>query len=147
MARPLVVDSSVLIPFFARSKYRRLIHRLIRERAFRVSSVVCEELFAGSRSRVERREYREFFSQFRTEDVVTPSHQDWVRAGDLASLYTARFGELDIHFHENDILIVLGARGVPADILTVNLRHMQTWADFLDKPGQRVLVFPPVSDD
>jgi hypothetical protein len=89
-----------------------------------------------------RREYQQFFRLFgRTGVVATPEHDDWLRAGGLLARYAARWGALEPAKHVNDILILLTARRLGAELMSENLHDMLSWARMLDSHDRRIPIY------
>ena len=87
-------------------------------------------------------EYGQFFARVaRSGLVATPDYDDWLRAGMLIARYSWRYGAIDTAKHLNDLLILLTARKLGAELITENLRDMQSWGRMLD-PKRPVSIRP-----
>ena len=125
--RPLLFDSSVLIPMIRGEAYEELFQRALRTGRARLSSVVMQELYAGARTRADKRNYDGINQAFiRQGYVVTPSHEDWTLSGVLLVRYQQRYGELEPRNHINDLLIALGAVRAGAELVTENVADIGT---------------------
>lgn len=134
----------MLIPYFRSGEGRLMLRGLADQGRLVLSSVVAQEVLAGARSESLRREYRHYFVQFEREGLaVAPTHEDWVLAGQMLSNYAQRWGAVDPAHHINDILIVLTARRLRANVISENARDMLTWARMLNSANRRVLVMRP----
>jgi len=103
--------------------------------------VVAQEILAGAKTQQERTEYRRFIRQAEHLGLsIAPRHEDWLRAGELLARYAWRWGALEPAKHINDILILLTARWLGAELLSDNLRDMLSWARMLDPQERRVTV-------
>ncbi len=115
--RPLLFDSSVLIPMIRGEAYEELFQRALRTGRARLSSVVMQELYVGAQTRADKRNYDGINQAFvRRGYVVTPSHEDWTLSGVLLAQYQQRYGDVEPRDHINDLLIALGAVRADADV-------------------------------
>ncbi len=122
----VIVDTSVYIAIlrdvvFARvfrPRYERELSRTY------MSSVVAGELLAGAWTAGERRQAAELYGPFeRVRRIVTPTHQTWKDAGEVAAVLARRRPDLRAKLRrglQNDILIALGARAIGARVVTRN---------------------------
>lgn len=134
--RPLLFDSSVLIPMIRGEAYEELFQRALRTGRARLSSVVMQELYAGARTRADKRNYDGINQAFIKQGyVVTPSHADWTLSGVLLAQYQRRYGELEPRNHINDLLIALGAVRAGAELVTENVTDMERWRKMLSRSG------------
>ncbi len=128
----LLLDTSVIIPYLGTVAYDRFVWvRLVREQLY-MSSVSAMELLAGSLQQDQRSKAEAFIDRLdRRERVVTPVHAEWLRAGLILARYQNRFGYVEPGDHIGDILILLTAERLGADLATENGRHFQLWSRFL----------------
>jgi len=134
-------DTSVLIPYFRGWAYAALIERSILDNRLWLSSVVLQELYAGTRSDLDKKDLDRIDRGLHAvERVVTPRHEDWVAAGVAISRYARLYGEIRPRDHINDLLILIGAARVDADLVTENAVDMNRWARILRKGGWEVRV-------
>jgi len=137
--RPQLFDTSTLIPMIRGEAYEPLFRRGLRSGRARISSVVMQELYAGARSRADKRSLDEFNRAFVSRGyVVTPDHHDWTRAGVILARYRRLHGDVQPRDHLNDLLIVLCAAKIAADLVTENAADMVRWRRMLP-PDARAL--------
>ncbi len=130
--RPVVFDTSIYIPYFRREAYRSLIEAQTRRGRNRLSSVVIQELYTGTRSPTDKRLLDELNRAFAGRGyVVTPEHEEWVLAGQLLNQYCRRHGFLDPRSHVADVLILVSALRIGAVLVTENVRNFSTWLRWL----------------
>lgn len=73
----MVFDSSVYIPYLRREAYRDLVEGQTRRGRKRLSSVVLQELFTGTRSPADKRLLDDLNRAFVASGyVVTPEHME-----------------------------------------------------------------------
>ncbi len=122
----LLFDTSVYITVlkdetFAREFRPRYLRDIPRTH---FSSVVIQELLAGTRTPLHRRQAAALYEPFeRVGRVVTPSHLVWKEAGSIV----ATLAEQTPQFRDklscellNDILIALSGRSIGATVVTRN---------------------------
>jgi predicted nucleic acid-binding protein len=136
--RWLVHDTSV---------YVRLLHRggerLLSGPAGRVyvSTVVIAELHAGSRSPREARWISDYAdAAARIGRLLVPDADDWRLAGQLVERRSRIEGRLAVRDHLADILVVLSASRVQAQVVTTNARHFEVWAMLARRAGRDVVI-------
>lgn len=79
--------------------------------------------------------------------VATPTHDDWIKSGELIVRYSMLRGAIDGDKHQNDILIVLTARRLGAEVLTNDAASMVNWARMLDAHPRMVPVRIPEHEE
>lgn len=132
-------DTSILIPMVRGEAYEELFRRALRSGRARMSSVVMQELYAGAHSPGDKRDLDGIHQMFKTQGyVVTPGHDDWVQAGLLLARYQRLRGRVEPRDHINDILVVLDAAKLGADLVTENGGDMERWRKVL-RPSRRAL--------
>src|SRR5258708_6505465 len=136
----LVLDTSSVIPYLGGVAYDRLVWaRLIRDQIY-VSSVSGMELLAGSTRPDQRRKADAFLDHLaRRERVVTPTAEEWLRAGTILARYQNQFGHVEPADHVNDILILLSAERLRAELATENGEHFRIWSRFRPAPTRPAL--------
>ena len=138
-SRPLLFDTSIMIPMIRGEAYEDLFQRALRSGRARLSSVVMQELYAGAQSPADKHDYDAINRSFlRRGYMVTPSHDDWTLGGVLLARYQRRYGAIEPRDHINDILIVLCAVNANADLVTENAVHMRRWKEMLRRAGKKV---------
>ena len=127
-------DTSILIPMVRGEAYEELFRRALRSGRARMSSVVMQELYAGTHSPGDKRDLDGIHQMFKTHGyVVTPGHDDWVQAGLLLARYQRLRGSVGPRDHINDVLIVLDASKLRADLVTENSSDMERWRRMLPR--------------
>ena len=121
-------DTSILIPMVRGEAYEELFRRALRSGRARMSSVVMQELYAGTHSPGDKKDLDAINRAFVSRGyVVTPVHDDWILAGLLLARYQRLQGVVEPRDHINDILIVLDASKLGADLVTENASDMKRW--------------------
>jgi predicted nucleic acid-binding protein len=128
----VLLDTSIIIPYLGSVAYDRFVWtRLVREQVY-VSAVSAVELLAGSLREDQRRKADAFIDPLdRRGRLIAPLADDWRRAGLILARYQNRFGHVEPSTHENDILILLTAERLGADLATENGDHFRLWSRFL----------------
>jgi predicted nucleic acid-binding protein len=121
-AKLAIIDTSVYVENLRSGRFEEELLAL--PFLVRVSAVVVAELARGARSRQAKRFVDHLARRFR---LVTPSETDWVRSGVVVRVLADRHGferhkMRELHF---DVLIALTARGVGAQLITINARDFQ----------------------
>lgn len=112
-----VIDTSVYVENFRSARFET--NLLTLPWLVRLSAVVIAELTRGARSRQEKRFVTHLI---RNRSLVSPTHSDWVRSGEIVRALAERHGfegnkQREIHF---DVLIALTARRLGAHLITCN---------------------------
>ena len=142
--RPEVLDSSVLIPYFARGRFRGEVIQTATVAQSWLSSLVALELYAGTRSQEEKRVLDRFRTSFELRHrVLTPAHSDHVLAGQLLNRRRRLLGDMEACQHVVDVLIVLSASQVSGTVVTANVDHLEGWAAMARRAGRDVRVRAP----
>jgi predicted nucleic acid-binding protein len=66
---------------------------------------------------------------------VSVTGGEWLRAGRILARYQNLFGHVRPEAHIADILIMLAAERIGADLMTENGEHFRLWSRF--RPGAR----------
>jgi predicted nucleic acid-binding protein len=149
--RPLLFDTSIMIPMIRGVAYEELFQRALRSGRARLSSVVMQELYAGTQSPADKRGYDGINRSFVSRGyMITPGHDDWTLSGTLLARYQQRYGAIEPRDHINDILIALCAINAAASLVTENTTDMMRWKEMLRRAGKRLSLrtvqrtdFPP----
>ena len=129
-----IFDTSTLIPMIRGVAYEDLFRRALRTGRARMSSVVMQELYAGARAPGDKKDLDAINRAFVSRGyVVTPVHDDWILAGLLLARYQRLQGVAGPRDHINDILIVLDASKLRADLVTENSSDMERWRRMLPR--------------
>jgi predicted nucleic acid-binding protein len=132
--RPVVFDTSIYIPYVRREAYRNLVETQTRLGRNRLSSVVLQELYAGTRSAADKRLLDDLDRAFTARGyVVTPVHREWALAGQLLNQYGQRHGFLNPSRHVADVLILVSALRAGAVLITENMRNFSAWLKLLKR--------------
>jgi predicted nucleic acid-binding protein len=130
-------DTSTLIPMIRGEAYEPLFRRALRIGRARMSSVVMQELYAGARAPGDKKDLDAINRAFVSRGyLVTPGHEDWIMAGTVLARYQRLHGGVEPRDHINDVLIVLGASKLGADLMTENSADMERWRRMLPR-GRR----------
>ena len=117
-----VLDTSVYIENYRSGRFT---FRLIQSPLIvRCSSVVLHELLRGARAPKERKYVMELA---RRCQILTPTEQHWLKAGDILSRLRRRHHYDAIKLRELafDALIVLTAQSIGASVITINHTDFQ----------------------
>ncbi|MHB8731087.1 MAG: PIN domain-containing protein [bacterium] len=141
MNGPEVPDTSVFIAAIRGDDALERITRAVRSGRGYLSSVVAQELWAGTRSRDDADALSAVMLVFeRIGLTLVPSYDDWVLAGRLLRQYARLYGAIEPRDHVLDVLIVLTASQVDGTVVTANARHMDRWARMARRSGRQVWV-------
>lgn len=136
MAKHLI-DSDVYIDFLRSGKFHAEIARLYAEYTPNLyfSSVVIEELLAGARSPVERKNVELLYLPFEQAGrIVTPSHAHWKATGNLlARIFRVQSSARSKLPHlVADCLIAISTRAIGATVYTRNREDFELIRRFRD---------------
>jgi predicted nucleic acid-binding protein len=129
---PILFDSSLYIEALRLERAPVLLRRWVREAPLWLSSVVLEELYAGSapagHAILEKLE-RDFE---RAKRILVPSLNDWTSAGRVLARLGRKYGYEKIGQARltNDALIAMSAARMGITILTANPRDFNRLAEF-----------------
>lgn len=141
--RPLLFDTSILIPMIRGEAYEDLFLRALRSGRGRLSSVAMQELYAGVQTRDDKKDYDGINRAFLSRGyMVTPDHDDWTLSGVILARYQQLHGEVEPRDHINDILIALCAVKINAQLATENSVDMERWRKILRRSGKVLRVLP-----
>jgi predicted nucleic acid-binding protein len=131
--QPVLFDSSIYITALRRGDGAALaLRRFVKDAPLWLSSVVLEELYAGSGERdryaVERLE-RDFD---RARRILVPNLNDWTQTGRVLARLAAKY-----HYEQigqgrltNDALIAMSAGRLGITVMTANERDFRKLAEF-----------------
>ena len=143
MARPVIADTSVYLEVIRHPEKSDRLLRLAFSQRLWLFSVVAAELYAGTRSKEDRKILRRLILPLRRDGYyLVPSYEDWTRAGEVIHRRAVLKGPFEARHHLADVLVVLTAANINGLVLTYNLGHMRTWAKYARKSGHDVLVEP-----
>ena len=139
----LLPDTAVLLQHFANRRAWPIYPRLVALGRILISSIVVFELLAAARSREEARDYTLMAERAALRGrLLTPTHEDWVRAGQLFERRSRLAGRMQPRDHLADLLILLTAARVGGAVLTTNVRHFEAWAEVARASDVEVGVIP-----
>lgn len=139
LLRPLLFDTSIMIPMIRGEAYEDLFQRALRSGRARLSSVVLQELYAGAQTPADKRDYDAINRAFLSRGyLVTPDHDDWTTSGVILARYQQRYGHVEPRDHINDILITLCAVKIDAELVTENATDMERWKKMLRQAGKKL---------
>lgn len=139
--RLVVFDTSIYIPYYRGEAYYAYVRRETLRGRVHLCSVVLQELYAGVHSRRMKEDLDATARAFEHRDcLVTPTHRDWITAGLAINRYIRLYGSIEPRDHINDILILLCASWVNAQVLTENKEHFEMWAKLLRRMGLSVKI-------
>ncbi len=139
--RPVLFDTSIVIPMIRGEAYETLFQGALRTGRARLSSVVMQELYAGTRTPADKRDYDEINRAFLNRRyMVVPHHEDWILSGILLARYQRLYGDVEPRDHINDILIALCAVQTNATLVTENTDDMKRWQRMLRRAGKNLLL-------
>ena len=134
MPRPLVPDTTEVIGAI-RDPRSTLLDAIARGQVW-LSSVVACELYAGTRSQEERLLLdRLVRGAARGGRLLVPTSDEWTRAGTLIARRIRLEGFMRPRDHLADVLIVISAARIAADIVTANRRHFDAWTSLARRAG------------
>lgn len=137
LLRPLLFDTSILIPLIREEAYETLFQWALRAGRARLSSVVMQELYAGARTPADKRNYDGINLAFvRRGYMISPTHDDWILSGVLLARYQQLHGNVEPRAHINNILIALCAVKASATLVTENAEDMERWRKMLKRAGK-----------
>lgn len=103
--------------------------------------MVLQELYAGTSTKKDKQDLDIINQSFLALGrIVTPLHEDWITAGNVMARYSRLHGRMRPRDHINDLLILLSAARVRAELATENESDMKRWAKILKKAGVSVTV-------
>lgn len=106
-----------------------------------LSSVVLQELYAGTRSLQDRRDVDQIRHAFAMQErILTPTADDWTLAGLLLARYSRSYGTIKPSDHLPDVLIAVSASSAGLPLVTENDHDMRTWQTLLAKHGRRLKI-------
>jgi predicted nucleic acid-binding protein len=142
MIRSLVLfDTSIYIPHVRGEAYTTLLEEAARTGSVRLSAVVLEELYAGTRSARDKADLDVVLRAYQSLGfLVTPQTAEWTQAGQVIRRYSRLYGELEPREHLNDILILLSGAMVGAEVVTENARPFARWTALLRRMRRTVRV-------
>jgi predicted nucleic acid-binding protein len=141
VARAEVPDTSVFIHVIRQPRAWPAFQRFLASGNIWLSSVVAAELYAGTRAADDALKVNRIVATMQRFDrLVTPTHEEWGRAGRLIGRRTRLQGALRPRDHLADVLILLSAARLHGTVITSNMRHFEDWARLASAAGLDVEV-------
>lgn len=131
--QPLLFDTSIYITALRGGDEAALsLRRLVGGAPIWLSSVVLEELYAGTDPRSRRVVERLEHDFDRSKRILVPNLTDWTQAGKVLALLAAKYDYERIGKGRltNDALISMSAGRVGITVLTANVRDFARLAEF-----------------
>lgn len=141
---PLLFDTGIYVRFFRGEKYpwlaedARVFQRTI------LTAVVASELYAGIRSRRQKRTLDELCQAHQAlSHFSTPSPAAWIETGLLLRRASDALGQMDFAQHFRDLLIALETSRCGATLLTENIADFSRWKSLLAARRKTLKLFDP----
>lgn len=101
------------------------------------------ELYAGTRSVEDSFLIAQMVGALRPiERVLTPTADEWARAGRLLARHVRTRCQIQPRDHLADVLIVVSAARLNGAVVTLNVRHFETWVALAAAAGMDVALTP-----
>lgn len=143
MARPAILDTTMIIEGLRHPERQPALIRAFRLRTIWLTSVTVAELYAGCRSVQEARILDRLVDTFaRGQRLLTPTQEDWRLAGQLIARCIRLYGAITPRDHLADVLIVVVAARLRGTVVTANRRHFERWVDIARRARHDVTVTP-----
>lgn len=127
--RHYVVDTCSFVKQFRDPACALLFDKLIIRGQFVLSSIVAMELYAGIKNKQAKSALDALATNLAPQGlVITPTHQEYVKAGAMLRAYAAKKGQVKSSPHFRDILICLSALRLEAAVITENTDDVTRWA-------------------
>ncbi len=125
----VLVDTNIYIGILRSGLYADQLAAINQRFLLRSSAVVLLELYAGCRSKIERRKVERLERNF---GLIAPSNENFIEAGKVLNkiLTSRRFESGKIQSLANDALIAMSARSVGAMVVTNNKKDFELIREF-----------------
>ncbi len=141
MARPQVPDTTELIRLIRNPSSLGEFYRSIVAGHLYLCSVVAAELYAGTRSAEDAALLdRIVAAADRIERLLTPTAEEWTAAGRLIARRIRLQGSLEPRDHLADVLIVVSAARLKAEVISANAKHIEPWVLLAQRGGMDVIL-------
>lgn len=130
----IILDTSIYIPFLRKGILPAEVHPSPETTVY-LSSVVAQELLAGTGDDVTLQSFKRFCNVFKqNRRFITPSTEDWLICGGLLSKLGRKHGFEIIKRGRlvNDVLIALACKQVDATLITSNKKDFEMIRSFLE---------------
>ena len=139
----LLFDSGIYIRFQRGEGYLWLEEAQIFRRTV-LTAVVAAELYAGTRSRREKRALDELCrAHHAVGHLAVPPEAAWVYTGILLRRARTLFGQMDFVRHFRDLLIAVEATRAGATLVTENTGGFERWKSVLASAKKTLKLFKP----
>jgi predicted nucleic acid-binding protein len=120
----VLVDTNIYIDIFRTGLYEDQLAAINQRFLVRNSAIVFLELYAGCRTKIERRNIKKMERNF---GVLIPTKENWIEAGNVLSQLrvSKRLESRKIERLVNNTLIAMSARSVGAFVLTNNRKDFE----------------------
>lgn len=120
----VLVDTNIYIDIFRTGLYGDQLAAINQRFLMRNSAIVLLELYAGCRTKSEKRNIEKMERDF---EVITPSKENCIETGKVLNQIrnSKRFESRKIEGLVNDTLIVMSARSVGAFVVTNNRKDFE----------------------
>lgn len=138
----VIFDTGIYIRFFRKENYAWLgtDSQIFQRTIF--TAVVAAELYAGSRSRKQKRALDELCRAHQAlGNFSAPTARTWTETGLLLRRASERFRRMDFVRHFRDALIMLEAQRHGAMVVTENVKDFARWQALLG--GKRIKIVKP----
>jgi len=145
-AGPLLLDTGIYIRFYRGKDYGWLGEDARIFERTHLTTVVVAELYAGTRSHLEKRALDRLSNAHQTlGHFSSPPVATWIQAGTLVARASRTLGEIDFVHHFRDLLIALEAVRLGATLVTENTRDFVRWQRLIQVSGRKkLMLFNPV---
>lgn len=142
----LLFDTGIYIRYFRSDKYDWIVEDGQAFRRSILSAVVASELYAGTRSREDKRALDRLCGAHNAlGHYSVPTGSTWIESGLVLSRARGRSGYMDFAHHFRDVLIALEASQAGATLVTENEKDFERWKALLARSRKRLKIFKPSS--
>jgi predicted nucleic acid-binding protein len=139
----LLLDTGIYIRFSRGESHPWLQDAQIFRRTI-LTAVVAAELYAGTRSRQEKRALDELCRAYQSlGHFSSPPADAWIDTGVLLSRARSALGQMDFVHHFRDLLIAVEASRAGATLITENVRDFERCRTLLASAGRKMKLFNP----
>jgi len=140
----LLFDTGIYIRFFRRENYGWLGEDVQVFRRTVLTAVVASKLYAGTRSRHEKRALHKLcLAHHALGHFSAPAVTTWIDGGIALRLGRDRFGRMDFAHHFRDVLIAQEAVRARATLVTENAGDFVRWKALLARMRTTLRIFKP----
>jgi predicted nucleic acid-binding protein len=137
MSQDLIFDASVIIPYLTSASYEELVEGAFRRRRAFISAPVIEELYAGTRSRSDKRDVDNIYTRLRESGrILVPTIEDWANAGIYMARYIRHYGRIEPKDHLADVLTAILTSNHRGVLVTENEDDFRRWQRLFRSAGR-----------